>query len=354
MSSLIADIVEFDVEKHPQADRLSIAKIKDKAWQCVFNHEQWGLKAGDTGKGLYIPIEAVIPESLIQEHNLANYVHKGRIRSIRLRSILSQGLLLPIGGSIPNRPVGTNLAEELGILKYEPPIPMHLSGEIERAPEGWSRYTDIENWKNFPDILKNGEQVFITEKLHGACLEVYKWEDRLWISSKNLVLKRNNANSYWRAVLPYEQILLERMENGDHLFGELLGVQDLKYGYERGNVGIRFFDYMKRDGTYLNYGSYGGKGFIEWMEDTFSPDDKTSRCEEAYKLMVPFLGAFDYSAEKMEELSKGYTTIKGVNHIREGIVIRPMKERFDEKIGRVILKLINDEYLLTENRTEYH
>ena len=82
MSSLIADIVEFDVEKHPQADKLSIAKIRGKAWQCVFNHEQWGLKAGDVGRGLYVPIEALLPENLIAEHNLANYVHKGRIRSI--------------------------------------------------------------------------------------------------------------------------------------------------------------------------------------------------------------------------------------------------------------------------------
>jgi hypothetical protein len=41
-------------------------------------------------------------------------------------------------------------------------------------------------------------------------------------------------------------------------------------------------------------------------------------------------------------------------HIREGVVIRPVSERFDPRTGRVILKGLNDDYLLRKDATEYH
>ena len=86
--------------------------------------------------------------------------------------------------------------------------------------------------------------------------------------------------------------------------------------------------------------------FLRWMISNFGMSTN---------LIAPtiYVGPYDYI--KMEELSKGNTIIKDVNHIREGIVIRPMKEKFNEKIGRVILKFLNDDYLLDQNpKTEYH
>jgi len=44
--------------------------------------------------------------------------------------------------------------------------------------------------------------------------------------------------------------------------------------------------------------------------------------------------------------STGETTVGGAEHIREGVVVRPVREQMHPKIGRVILKYLNDEHLL--------
>jgi len=57
----------------------------------------------------------------------------------------------------------------------------------------------------------------------------------------------------------------------------------------------------------------------------------------------------------MKELSRGNSILaaeNGVEHMREGIVIRPLKERRDRIGNRVILKMLNDDYLILKNKRE--
>ena len=49
-----------------------------------------------------------------------------RVKAIRLPGIVSQGLLYPV----EEHREGENLAEALDIVKYEPPIPVHMQGEV--------------------------------------------------------------------------------------------------------------------------------------------------------------------------------------------------------------------------------
>ena len=58
---------------------------------------------------------------------------------------------------------------------------------------------------------------------------------------------------------------------------------------------------------------------------------------------VVYRGAFDL--EFLKGLSVGPSLISGVDHIREGIVVKPTKERANLEIGRVQLKLISNDYL---------
>ncbi len=54
------------------------------------------------------------------------------------------------------------------------------------------------------------------------------------------------------------------------------------------------------------------------------------------------------------KLADGLITIEMHNpHIREGVVIRPLEERVDLN-GRVILKVISDDYITRKGGTEYH
>lgn len=40
----------------------------------------------------------------------------------------------------------------------------------------------------------------------------------------------------------------------------------------------------------------------------------------------------------------------GANHIREGVVVRPIEEVLDPKVGRLILKYLGDDYVESKNQ----
>ncbi len=62
---------------------------------------------------------------------------------------------------------------------------------------------------------------------------------------------------------------------------------------------------------------------------------------------VPILWRGPFSLERIAELSRGLTTLAD-DHIREGVVVKPAKERFDPEVGRVVLKYLSDDYLLND------
>ena len=62
-----------------------------------------------------------------------------------------------------------------------------------------------------------------------------------------------------------------------------------------------------------------------------------------------------YDAEAIRQHTGGHTLVCEQKQIREGVVIRPIKERFSEELnGRLVLKSISDDYVLRKGGTEYH
>lgn len=164
MTEIKAQVVEFDLLPHPNADILSIAKIRNKEWQCV-------VKTSDmVGKsiGIYIPIDALVPTSKPEFSFLADKSKSdgtARIKTIRLRQKISQGLLINAPeGSV----VGDDFTEALGVTRWEPAIPAMLAGDMVREPGNFQKYTSIENYKNFPNVFTENDDVVITEKCHGC------------------------------------------------------------------------------------------------------------------------------------------------------------------------------------------
>ena len=107
-------------------------------------------------------------------------------------------------------------------------------------------------------------------------------------------------------------------------YGEIFGrkVQKLDYGLKGYGYGI--FDILI-DGNYVAPGSL----------DTL--------CTTLGLEMVPYLGIVPFSMDNIKRLASG-PAFSG-SHVREGVVVRPLEERYDPKIGRVVLKYISDEYL---------
>lgn len=331
MSSLLVEIVKInDVKLHPDADILEIAKVK--GWECIVRKGEF--KRDQTA--IYIPIDSVLPKELSDMIGVTNYLKNGRVRTVKLRGIYSQGLLvnqtvLSRDSEISNLKVGDNVADILGITKYEPPIPITFNGKQRKDDPRFYRYTDIENIKNFPGILRErNEEVVITEKIHGSNFRAGIINNEIMVGSHNCNFEEDDNNLYWQIAKKSGTIetllgLKKYMENV-RFYGEIYGKGVQKLHYDRNDKTILFYDIMYKD-KYMNY------------------DDFLDFCKSHYILTVPELFRGIWNVELMK-LAEGPSTI--AKHVKEGIVIKPVRERYDRKVGRVVLKHLNPSYLLKD------
>ncbi len=337
MSQFKAEVVRIDVVPHPNADRLEIAKIRNKMWQCIIAKDSF--KSGDLA--VYIPIESVLPEPLVKALGIEKNYHS-RLRSIKLRGELSQGMVmkLPPDPSLGVLEEGRDLTDFLGIKKWEEPIPVQMAGQLRAEPGDFYRYTDIENWKNYPDVFYPGQPVIISEKVHGSNFRTANINGEIHVGSHRRNIKEDPNNLYWRAaeMLKVKEILYP----GEQIFAEVYGsgIQDLTYGKRAGEFSIVVFDFM-RGGKYVNYKELinlsWGRGFS----------------------LAPHIKNFDGSLihkwdSTIPALAEGNSLI-APNQMKEGIVVRPAEEMYSDKLkGRMILKIISDTYLSRKNGTEGH
>jgi RNA ligase (TIGR02306 family) len=342
MSSFECKVRRITVETHPNADLLEIGRVD--GYQFVVGKGQF--KTGDLG--VYIPEQSVLPDPLIKEMGLEGKLagsSANRVKAIKLRGVLSQGLFYRPEGLVFSEDVeGKDVAADLGITKWEPPVPLEMAGQVEAAPGEtiFRSYTDIEDIKRYPDVLVEGEEVLITEKLHGSCtivgiLNGQRVVSSKGLASKHLVLVESQSNIYWR--IAHQERLFERLEKfmRDYrlsqvlLFGEVLGVQDLMYGLTKGQLTYRAFDLCLQDGQF----SAIALNKLNFWHDV---------------PLVPQLYRGPFSKEVLAEHTSGKSTL--ADHIREGVVVRRVEEREHPELGRVILKSISPDYLLRKGGTE--
>lgn len=356
MAAFESKVCEIRVEEHPNADQLELAIVGE--YRCVVRKGEFA--TGDLVA--YIPESAICPDDLIEEMGLTGRLsgsQKNRVKAVRLRGIVSQGLVYPVTGKafrgmIPNE--GEDVTETLGIVKYEPQIPTLLKGEVETA-YGNTLHYDIENIKKFPNVFGITEELVFTEKIHGTwcCLGHHPDHPSPIVtskgqSSKGLVLKHgemNVNNLYMRTWAQhcdaFEKIRQHAAPDGQpfYLLGEIYGrgVQDLHYGEEKPM--FRVFD------AFVGYPNDGRP----YPGNFLCYDDLVSVVNGMVP-MVPLLYRGRMKREALEEHTNGKTALGGGN-VREGIVIRPVRERDTLAFGRVILKSVSDAYLLRKNATEF-
>ncbi len=351
MSSLILRTLPIDtINLHPGADRLEIAQFQ--GWNCVVVKGQFC--PGDLAT--YFPPDLLLPKELGDELNVTKYLKglgnrypdrerfAGRVSVARLRGVPSYGILVhPHADWLVHL---DDLAEYLGVEKYEPPEEV-LDGDAQRSNPFFHRYTEMENLRNFPNAFSNEEPIIVTEKIHGRnCRIGLCYEDGdmvLMAGSHNVRRKQYNAKGqlsvYWKPLEMYpqiEQMLQEiylRYLHNVILFGELYGpgMQDLSYGQK--DIAFRVFD-IAYNTQYVDY-----IALQDWLDYYEIP-------------MVPYW-KMPFSWEKMEEFATGNSQVSLSPQIREGIVIRPSTEARDMN-GRKIYKVINFEYLARKGGTEQH
>ena len=341
MSEFHVNVVKLtNVREHPNADTLNIANVF--GYQVI-------TKKGCFQEGelvVYIPIDSIVPDteewhfmcSWDKETNQPKYPvgsvpEKYRIvEAKKLRGIFSQGMLAPLPKTSEPLIEGSDVQDLLGITKYEPVEHCVISGDAEAPPRGWifPKYTDVEGMKRNPDIIQELEYVVLTEKIHGVNARYVHDGKRLWVGSHTQIKKYDEKNIFWKQAIKDDlETKLSYMPM--HIFfGEIYGqVQDLKYNIKSGSD-FRVFDvYSLAEQKYLNF------------------DEAYDRADSLGLKWVPILYEGPWTA-KLNELAEGQSSF--ANNVREGFVVKPQIERWNEKVGRVILKRHGEGYLLRKKK----
>ena len=266
--------------------------------------------------------------------------------------------------------VGDDLTEILGVTKYEPPDVKPLMIQINKAKRHqhplFRKYTDINHLKKYWNAFEDGENIVLTEKLHGTNFRCgwVPFEPRtFWQKLKNIfglnpkwefVYGSHNvqlmdggskvqdafANNVYKRIVE-EHDLKNKIEPNELWYGEIIGhgIQaGYAYGYKEGEVDVFFMDIRNATtGKYVDF---------DWMVQRVMDEG-----EEA----VPHTWG-NYNATKiMETLNEPglCSFIDFETRPVEGFVVRPLKEATFYG-GRKILKVLNDEYLLRKDTTDWH
>lgn len=361
MSTLLVEVVRIgDICKHPNADTLSLTTVK--GWNCIIKTGQFQ----PSDLALYVPIDSVLPGAMVEEHQLEYLKNGARVRTVKLRGVLSQGLLLALPEGHRFRE-GDLVAEALGITKWEPPAPSYqgapnmAKATKNRPNPNFTRYCDPENIKNYPTVFNGGDVVCVTEKIHGTnarfgnikraapkglwqrLIRFFfgRWmgEYEFAVGSRNVHLTGDNPQFYEDNI--YHQIakrynLKDILPKDVTLYGEIYGdkVQDLTYGLTNGQMDVAFFD-MKV-----------GDKYVRWQEFL-------DFCYQHRLPHVPLLYTGFYTEGLLAEHTSGKSLL-APKQMREGCVIKTTTEENDIHIGRKILKSVSEEYLLRKDGTEYH
>ena len=271
-SSLIVEVCKVEeVFPHPNADRMEIILVK--GWRTCIGKGQ--MKKGDLC--VYIPPNAILPIALSDRWNVTNYLAEvrdgdgnivgGRVKVARLRGEPSYGFAMAVED--PLWVVGFDVAEHYGITKWEPPQDC-TDGDAETPHPAFHHYYNIENLFNFPDVIKEGEEVVFTEKIHGMNARVGLIRDTkddgtpIWrfmagshdVRRKELQAQRKRGVEYGPDGMPVMEDVMKpiRNEKGKIIFQEdgvtpqeQLVTQEKEWFYEV-TMRSRFFEILDTPG----------------------------------------------------------------------------------------------------------
>lgn len=388
-----AQIVQIkELIPHNNADNLELILID--GYQVVVRKGDF--QPGDLG--VYIQPDSIVPQTdpfsfiwgpyaettkgIIDSDGkdiYPNVPEKRRRITVRMfRKQWSEGLLLPItdfpdiatgryrGSSLP---VGSDVSDILQITHYDPEVQEYGNGTTTAAPKtkreypktlkGWFFFIlhllgirldernfsesislgiptyDVRAFKNYGLTFKEGEEVVVTEKIHGSNARFVYIDGVQYAGSRNL-WKSAGSGCKWR------QALIDNPEIGDAckanpgwiLYGEITPTQGgFNYGTEPSEVRFFLFDIRKPDGNWMEHDAVGAAAVTYQIVDT-----------------VPALYRGPYDKAKIDALLSGPSLVRGAKHIREGIVIKAIPERRAPRLGRVQLKIVSNEFLAKDSK----
>ena len=343
MTRKMASIRKIDAIRPIEgADAIECAVVG--GWTVVVKKGEF--EAGDLA--VYCEIDSWIPIEVAPflQKGDRGYEFEGvignRLRTVKLRGQLSQGLLLPESvaaqaiapGEIFICEEGSDVSDVLNIRKWEMPIPAQLAGEVKGAFPSVIPKTDQERVQNLVEEVKAaveaGSLFEITEKLEGSSMTVYRIRGEFGVCSRNLDLRETAGNAFW-ATARAEDIEAKMMAVDEHwdfaIQGELIGpgIQGNIYKLSK----PEFFVYDVYD---IQAGKY------------LSPEARRALVERMGLKHVPAITCGkDLGVGSVEDILQWAEDKSRLNdkQEREGIV-------FKQTNGGMTFKAISNKYLLGE------
>lgn len=321
---VMARVVRVDAVNPIQgADAIDVASIG--GWKVVVKKGEYQADQ----LAVYCEIDSWIPHSIApfltktgQFPKVYNNVEGQRLRTVKLRGQISQGLLLPMSlrgsdslvvGALFNE--GDDVTEFLGIQKWEPPAEFRAANAKGSFPH-FIQKTDQERIQNLSKELAKWNatqhQWQITEKVDGSSMTVFYKDGEVGVCSRNLELKDDGTSTFWETAKA-EGLVEKLIALGKNiaLQGELIG------GNIQGN-------------------SYKVDKFQFHLYDIFDIDSQQYLLPNAVERIasqmnirhVPVLESFTTYDSQMQDLiayAEGKSVV-GAKPEREGLVFKSLTE----------------------------
>ncbi|CAB4130277.1 RNA_lig_DRB0094, RNA ligase [uncultured Caudovirales phage] len=193
------------IESIEGADLIEVAVVG--GWRVIVKRNEY--KVGDLA--VYLEIDSFLPEGnaawqfLVDKSNRIFDGVKGHVlRTVKLRGVYSQGLLLPLEPTCERIEselfAGLDVTYPLGIVKYEPPVSANLAGLVKGNFPTVIPKTDLERIQNLSHHISvlQSSQYEVTEKIEGTSATFSLVDGEFVVCSRNLSLKPSSDNTYWQ------------------------------------------------------------------------------------------------------------------------------------------------------------
>lgn len=349
------------VEPHENADRLEMATLTGKDFTFVVGKDQFS--AGQSV--IYFPIDSLLPPSIVDALGLTGKLAHGtipeddserlrnRVKTAKLRGNISQGVVADINVLADIYPdidfaalqVGDNLTERLGVTKYEPPIVPSRHGNLARLPDMVSVY-DIESAQNYADIMHEylmDAPVYITEKVEGSnWWATINADENIRVGQRNYeIIDVVDYQHDWYKVLKIQQLEQKLGQLWTELTGSHDNMQLVTLRGEMTGPGVQGNYYKLKDYKVFAFDIEVNGIAVnaqEFVNLTAKLDIDTAP-QLAFNIT---LGDW-LNSRTVKDAADGQSVIHPVK--REGIVIKPMMEKRDQRLGRVFIKQHSLAYL---------
>jgi RNA ligase (TIGR02306 family) len=264
-----------------------------------------------------------------------------RIKTVRLRGQVSQGICFPLSILQPDAPTaeGADVTAALGVRKWEPPAPAGFAGRVKGPFPGFLSKTDETRVQVLEALLTRhrGRTFVVTEKLDGTSFTAFLHGGEFGVCSRNLWLdetdETNGLVRVARALKLDERLrqMRDRLGADVAIQAEVIGpgVQKNKYGLK--DIGLRVFSVLDL-------------GASRWVDHAAGLDLLATVGLQP----VPQLGTLvlDHTVDQLVAFAEGTSALNPAVQ-REGVVLRPTVEEYDADLGgRLNFKVINPKFLL--------